>query len=344
MPGLVPIRKMADAAACRTRSRGTCGSAGMTASVSVVIPTYNRRATVRRAIDSVIAQTVKPAEIIVVDDGSADDTAEMLIQAYGRSIRLIPQENGGASRARNTGITAATGAWVAFLDSDDVWEPEKLSEQLAALEGSRAILNYTNYRYLGREETDMFSAIGLVLEDHAAVFERPLELLTRWRGGGEHLSGTLVGRQALLDAGLFDTRLRIAEDTKLFFSLARRGPFSLLRRPLWLRSEAIDPVTLTVQTDAAYQREHSAAVIPLLEEIAAEAADDPAIRRNVRRLLAFFFMREAKLRALAGQPGEARRLAVRSLSQASLDEVGLRAALLTLAPTATARLMRRGNG
>jgi glycosyltransferase involved in cell wall biosynthesis len=316
----------------------------MTTTISVVIPTYNRKATVRRAIDSVLAQTRKPAEIIIVDDGSADGTAEMLAQAYGRSIRLIPQENGGASRARNTGITAATGALIAFLDSDDVWEPEKLAAQTGALEGSRAVLNYTNYRYLGREGSDTFADIGLALADERAVFERPLELLTRWHGGGQHLSGTLVGRQALLDVGLFDTRLRIAEDTKLFFSLARRGPFSLLRRPLWSRSEAIDPVTLTVQTDAAYQREHSAAVIPLLEELAAEAAGDPAIRRNVRRLLAFFFMREAKLQALAGRPEAARRLAARSLSRASLDKMGLRAALLTLAPTAAARLMSRGNG
>jgi hypothetical protein len=315
----------------------------MTPPVSVVIPTYNRKATVRRAIDSVLAQTRRPAEIIVVDDGSVDGTAEMLAQAYGGSIRLIPQENGGASRARNTGVAAATGDLVAFLDSDDVWDPGKLEAQLAALAGSRAILNYTNYRYLGREGADAFSGAGLVLTDEAAVFERPLELLTRWGGAGEHLSGTLVGRQALLDAGPFDPRLRIAEDTKLFFALARRGPVSLIRRPLWSRSEAIDPVTLTVRADAAYQREHSAAVIPILEAIAAEAAGDPVLRGNVRRLLGFFFMREAKLQALSGRPGAARRLAARSLAQAPRGKVGLRAALLALAPTAAARLMGRGN-
>ena len=174
----------------------------MTASVSVVIPTYNRLSTVGRAVESVLGQSCRPQEIIVVDDGSSDGSAAMLAQVFGDSIRLIEQGNGGAATARNTGILNASSTLVAFLDSDDVWDPGKLAAQLEAFDGA-CILNYTNYR-LGQGGDDKFAAVDLVLTAPCVQFVRPLELLTRWGGAGMHLSGTLCARQALLDAGLFD--------------------------------------------------------------------------------------------------------------------------------------------
>jgi glycosyltransferase involved in cell wall biosynthesis len=96
--------------------------------ISVVIPVYNREGFIARAIDSVLSQTLKPLEIIVVDDGSSDGTVDILA-AYHDKIKVIRQENAGVSAARNSGIKAAKGEWICLLDSDDVWYHDKLKLQ-----------------------------------------------------------------------------------------------------------------------------------------------------------------------------------------------------------------------
>lgn len=98
--------------------------------VSVIIPAYNHAEFLREAVDSALQQTVPPAQVIVVDDGSTDETPRILA-AYGGRIRAIRQPNQGAGAARNAGLAEATGDYVAFLDSDDVWHPRKLERQLA---------------------------------------------------------------------------------------------------------------------------------------------------------------------------------------------------------------------
>jgi len=100
--------------------------------VSIVIPTYNRERLIGATLDSVMAQTFQDFEVVVVDDGSTDGTAE-LVRAYGARVRYLYQPNQGQGAARNTGLRAARGELVAFLDSDDLWEPNKLALQLAAL-------------------------------------------------------------------------------------------------------------------------------------------------------------------------------------------------------------------
>ncbi|MGL6044061.1 MAG: glycosyltransferase family 2 protein, partial [Sandaracinobacteroides sp.] len=104
-----------------------------TAPVSVVIPAYNREATVGTAIRSVLWQTLSPVEVIVVDDGSTDGTAAAVQAIDDPRVRLVSQANGGISAARNRGIEAATQPWVAFQDSDDEWLPLKLEKQMASL-------------------------------------------------------------------------------------------------------------------------------------------------------------------------------------------------------------------
>ena len=101
--------------------------------VSVIIPTYNRAQMAVEAVESVLAQTYRPIEVIVVDDGSTDDTAQRLA-AFGDRIRYMRQPNRGVGAARNHGLRLATGAYLAFLDSDDLWLPEKLERQVAVLE------------------------------------------------------------------------------------------------------------------------------------------------------------------------------------------------------------------
>jgi glycosyltransferase involved in cell wall biosynthesis len=102
------------------------------ASVSVVIPTHNRAELVLRAVRSVLAQTRPAEQVIVVDDGSTDDTGPLVRTQFG-SVDYLAQENRGVSAARNRGIEVATGEWIALLDSDDEWLPEKLERQMACL-------------------------------------------------------------------------------------------------------------------------------------------------------------------------------------------------------------------
>jgi glycosyltransferase involved in cell wall biosynthesis len=99
----------------------------MTAQITVVIPTYNRAGYVKTAIDSALAQTRPPDEIVVVDDGSKDDTKDV-VDRYGPRVRYVRKDNGGEASARNRGVREATSAWVAFLDSDDAWEPDALAQ------------------------------------------------------------------------------------------------------------------------------------------------------------------------------------------------------------------------
>lgn len=102
-------------------------------SYSVVIPCFNRANSIRETIDSALAQTIPPLEILVVDDGSVDNSAQ-IAASYGDPVRVIKQENGGASNARNKGIAEAKGEWIAFLDSDDRWSENKIERQFAAAE------------------------------------------------------------------------------------------------------------------------------------------------------------------------------------------------------------------
>src|SRR3954447_14398775 len=101
--------------------------------VSVVIPAYNSAWCIDHAIDSVLAQTYHDYEIIVVDDGSTDETRDV-VQRYGIAVRLVCKPNGGMSSARNRGISEARGRYIAFLDSDDRWLPTKLALQVALLD------------------------------------------------------------------------------------------------------------------------------------------------------------------------------------------------------------------
>jgi len=119
--------------------------------ISAIIPAYNAADTITRTLKSILDQTVPPHEIIVVDDGSQDNTCEV-VRALGDRVTLISQENGGPSAARNTGIKAATGDWLAFLDSDDAWLPTKLERQIPHLSDEYAIVDC--YEVDGADEHD----------------------------------------------------------------------------------------------------------------------------------------------------------------------------------------------
>ncbi len=193
--------------------------------VSVVIPTYNCSAYLAEAIESVLEQTRLPDEIIVVDDGSTDDTVACL-EAFGDRITVFRQEHLGAAAARNHGIEEASGDWVAFLDADDLWVAEKLEKQIAALEASReAALSFTNRATFDAEMKPLSGHRRNVVggEVTRALFEHTF------------ITGVVVRRDLLRKLGGFDESLPVCEDYDLWLRASLETPFVLVDDPLYKR-------------------------------------------------------------------------------------------------------------
>ncbi|HZB89950.1 MAG TPA: glycosyltransferase family 2 protein, partial [Stellaceae bacterium] len=194
--------------------------------VSVVIPAYNRAAFLRRAIDSVLRQSFGDFEIIVVDDGSTDGTDAAVAEHADRRLRLLRHEtNRGAAAARNTGIRAASGRLIAFLDSDDEWLPEKLARQVAAMQAA---------------PTDVL----LTTTGYFMVRERSRELRERTPQSGDWRralldgcvlspgSTAMVDRRAFDAHGFFDERLRRLEDWEWLLRYVSRHDLRVVPEPL----------------------------------------------------------------------------------------------------------------
>ena len=130
----------------------------MNVHISIIIPTYNRAQYVVRAVRSALEQTYQNVEVIVVDDGSIDDTQLSLATLSDPRLRIIKQDNGGVSAARNTGIAAALGEWVAFLDDDDSWMPNKLECQLHYMQTdfTDCMASITDYKIVSDKENGVY--------------------------------------------------------------------------------------------------------------------------------------------------------------------------------------------
>ncbi len=199
--------------------------------VSVVIPTFNRAQSVGKAIDSVLAQTFQDFEVIVVDDGSKDDTARILA-GFGDGIRFISQENQGVSAARNAGIRLARGKWVAFLDSDDEWHPTKLQRQVDCLEKLRTKVCFARCVTERGEPVRDIDDLGLIaIESGVYCVQDALDLICRV-DCHPLLPSLVVDKQLLETVGLFDESLYAAEDTRLIYNLAFLSGFAYIDDPL----------------------------------------------------------------------------------------------------------------
>lgn len=181
--------------------------------VSVIIPTYNRKDYVTEAIDSVLNQTYKDFEIIVVDDGSTDDTGELLKERYGDRIRYFYKENGGCASARNYGIKVSRGEYIAFLDSDDKYLPEKLEDQVEILEKNEQIgfVYSDSYSFDGNKQKLSES----VRPDKDNRVDYALFMVTNMA------NGSFVVRRDCLDiSGYYNELMRYNEDTDLLLRLS----------------------------------------------------------------------------------------------------------------------------
>ena len=207
--------------------------------VSVVIPTYNRAHILGRAIDSVLQQTHRDLELIIVDDGSSDGTAALVRGIEDPRVRYVHQQNRGVSAARNRGIAEARAEWLAFLDSDDEWLPQKLERQFSALRGVECAASYCGMlRFDGALTTRIPKSENGV---NAGAAPWPSLLMD-----GLWFSQTwLVPRQVVLTAGQFDERMSIWEDWDLFLRIALLGPIHHL--PEVLVHSTVSPDSLVGQ-------------------------------------------------------------------------------------------------
>jgi len=198
--------------------------------VSVIIPTYNRAGMICHTIDNIFQQTYSNFELIIVDDGSTDNTQATLRQ-YGNRIRVVTQDNAGPSVARNHGARVAQGEIIAFQDSDDLWKPTKLERQVALLERDRSVpcclCNVV-----------MRSSDGFTSFDHSLVRSRHDEGL--WTNVTEVLAtrfllfnqAAAIRRAAFEKVGGFPEDLKYLEDYDLPLRLSLEGPWVLIREPL----------------------------------------------------------------------------------------------------------------
>lgn len=201
--------------------------------VSVIIPTYNRALYITSALDSVFAQNYNNFEVIVVDDGSTDNTREVL-RKYFKKIVYIYQENSGVSSARNRGIRRSQGEWLAFLDSDDEWHPDKLSTQIKRiLKDDKLCVHTTNASLLaaGEHPKNNMKLTGFLSNKVKTDYiDRPLKYQIKF--GLSRIQCSLIRRNELLKAGLFDPKLTMFEDQDLMCRLALKGRWGVSTREL----------------------------------------------------------------------------------------------------------------
>lgn len=187
--------------------------------VSVVIPAYNAEKYIEDCIQSVVSQTVEPKEVIVVDDGSSDSTRSLvaIFEEKFINIRCISKQNAGLSKARNTGIEAAKGDYIAFLDSDDMWHEDKLEKQLELFSIKKSLgMVYSAYELCdehGRRYQGNITPPSV--RDH--VLDDLIQYGNLISGSG---SGVLVKKEVLEKVGLFDGELKFAEDLDMWIRIA----------------------------------------------------------------------------------------------------------------------------
>ena len=206
--------------------------------VSAIIPTYNRAKLVGEAVDSVLAQTYRNLEVIVVDDGSSDGTVASL-KRYGSTIRVLTQSNAGPAAARNHGIRLSHGELVAFLDSDDLWLPTKIERQVGLLDKAGpsvpCCLSNVDMRWVDREVTS-FASSWLDPDITEGIWLNPDQVLaTRFVLFNQ---AVMIRRSTLNSIGGFDENLRLLEDAELSMRLSLEGPWAFIREPLVIWRES----------------------------------------------------------------------------------------------------------
>lgn len=248
-------------------------------SISVIIPAYNAAEFMGETLDSVFAQTFTNHEVIVVNDGSPDtDQLEQVLQRYPSNLRYIKQENQGAAAARNTGLRAAKGEFVAFLDADDTWLPQFLEKQIALLKDSDVDLVFADALLSGDPLMDGRTFMQL---NPPRGDVTPANLLAL---KATVLTSTVLARkEPILEVGLFDVSIRRGHDFDLWFRLAKSGARFAYTREILAHHRIVES-GLSGGTVSQLKR-----TLSVLEAIKARAnltaAEEAALQWNLNRTL-----------------------------------------------------------
>jgi glycosyltransferase involved in cell wall biosynthesis len=243
---------------------------------SIVIPAYNAARTLEATVRSALAQTVKDLEIIIVDDGSKDATLEVARSLESPTVRVISQPNGGAASARNTGIRAARGKYVALLDADDLWLPHKLERQLEVLENKPGV-------YAVQCGASHVNDAMEVLHVRRCFPPKDVLLETLlFQNLPAFLSALVVARDKLNEVGGFDTSLEILEEWDMAIKMARYCNMDALEEPLVLYR--VHPGNRSRNLDIHIKPGHL-----VLNRLFADPDLPPRIRARKRLIYARFF-------------------------------------------------------
>jgi glycosyltransferase involved in cell wall biosynthesis len=286
--------------------------------VTVVVPTRDRCRFLKRAITSALAQTGVHLEVLVVDDASTDSTNEIMSRLADPRVRYVKRTvSEGVSAARNTGVSEAKGRWIAFLDDDDVWSPDKLARQVGVME-----TNGSTWSYAGDVAVD--GELNIIGGGPPPSPDEVVDLLERHNSVPAGASNVVVATEALAAAGPFDTELTNSEDWDMWIRLARAGRPDSVSRPL---------VAITYH-DGNASRDMDA----MLRQL-----DVVARRYGIRIDRARHFRWAAWYALLDGRRAEAARHYARAVAAGDLASLG-RIAVGIVDPGFASRRKRRGSG
>jgi glycosyltransferase involved in cell wall biosynthesis len=303
--------------------------------ISVVIPTYNRAVLLRRAVESVLRQTRKPDEVVVVDDGSTDDTASVA-SLFGHSIRYLRQQNAGSSAARNRGVEEARCEWIAFLDSDDVWTEAHLDRIADAIhatdgealiyfsdmdqttnEGGGRLWDFCGFRISGEHELRQDASEWVMME------RQPMMLQT-----------SVVRKSAYLEQEGLWPILRTRHDTHFFLKIGIGKPACAVSGIGAIQTSDDNPGNRLMSASGPETRGYWLETIPMYMDILSRAPHlTTRHRRTLRSRLAMAHWRVARLDWTQRNIGESIQQGARSMIVAPMTMLGV-----------FAQALRRGAG
>ena len=196
--------------------------------ISVVIPTFNRCELLKRAVSSVFNQTIPIREIIIVDNGSTDNTGEMIASLFPKTI-YIHEKRKGVSFARNLGIKKCHSRWIAFLDSDDAWKPQKLEEQLFFINNINKKYRIIHTNEIWYKNNKFQNQLRKHKKSGGDIFQKSLELCC------VSPSSTLIKKKVFEDYGFFDESLDVCEDYDMWIRITAKEEVGFLDKPLVIK-------------------------------------------------------------------------------------------------------------
>lgn len=275
---------------------------------SVVIPTYNRAHLIGRAIESVLTQHKQPVEIIIVDDGSTDETAAV-VNSFGPFVRYLHQENSGSARARDFGIREAQAEWVALLDSDDTWLPEHLARMESAISDTQGAANFYFADTIEPPEKGgkkLWEVLDFVIDGEWQMTLDGTDWVVRNGRQPMMLQSSVFSKAAYLKAGGFHPGLRYRDDTHLFIKMGINGPICAVSGcGVQMTGDDVPQNRLTLTYDVNTYLGAQMQIIMFQDLLTSKAALSPHLQKHFQKRLAAAHRGIARHAYQEGRWGEA---------------------------------------